>query len=300
MIDPKTEGVEVLQRSSTLTIDPGYISVPQAIEFPTENGLSAHALFYAPVNQDFKASRGEKPPLIVISHGGPTGATDAMFSLGIQYWTSRGFGVVDVNYGGSTGYGRAYRQRLNGQWGVVDVQDCINAARYLVAQKKADGDRVIVRGGSAGGYTTLVALTMHQFFKAGASYFGIADLEPFVVDTHKFESRYLDSLIGPYPEAKELYRQRSPIHYVDHISCPVILFQGLEDKVVPPSQAEIMVRALEAKKLPYAYIAYQGEQHGFRKAENIQRSAEAELYFYARVFGFELGEPVEPVEIKNL
>jgi len=300
MVNPKSGQVDVIQRSSTLEIDPGYISIPRSIEFPTENGLTAHALFYPPANRDYKAPRGEKPPLIVISHGGPTGSTDALFSLGIQYWTSRGFGVVDVNYGGSTGYGRAYRQRLNGQWGVVDVQDCINATCFLIAQGEADGQRVIVRGGSAGGYTTLVALTMHRFFVAGASHFGIADLESFAVDTHKFESRYLDSLIGPYPEAKDLYRQRSPIHYVDQISCPVILFQGLEDRVVPPSQAEIMVRALEAKKLPYAYLAFEGEQHGFRKAENIQRCAEAELYFYSRVFGFELGESVEPVEIKNL
>jgi dipeptidyl aminopeptidase/acylaminoacyl peptidase len=300
MVDPKSDQVEVIQHSSTLVIDPDYVSIPRPIEFPTENNLTAHALFYPPTNRDFKAPRAEKPPLIVISHGGPTGSTDALFSLGTQYWTSRGFGVVDVNYGGSTGYGRAYRQRLNGQWGVVDVQDCINAARFLIAQGEVDGKRVIVRGGSAGGYTTLVALTMHRFFVAGASYFGIADLEPFAVDTHKFESRYLDSLIGPYPEARELYRQRSPIHYVDQISCPVILFQGLEDKVVPPSQAEIMVRALEAKKLPYAYLAFEGEQHGFRKAENIQRCAEAELYFYSRVFGFDLGEPVEPVDIKNL
>jgi dipeptidyl aminopeptidase/acylaminoacyl peptidase len=299
-IEPDSGKLEVLKTSSTLTIDPGYISTPRPIEYPTENGLNAYALFYPPTNQDFTSPPGEKPPLIVISHGGPTGATDAVFSLGIQYWTSRGFGVVDVNYGGSTGYGRAYRQRLNGQWGVVDVQDCIHAARYLIAQGEADENRVVVRGGSAGGYTTLVALTMHRFFKAGASYFGIADLEPFAVDTHKFESRYLDSLIGPYPEAKQLYRQRSPIHYVDQIACPVILFQGLDDKVVPPSQADIMVRALEAKHLPYAYLPFEGEQHGFRKAENIQRCAEAELYFYSRVFGFDLGEPVDPVEIKNL
>ena len=299
-IDPRSAEVEILQRSTTLVIDPGYISMPRPIEFPTDNGLTAHALFYPPANQDYKAPPGEKPPLIVISHGGPTGATVALFSLETQYWTSRGFSVVDVNYGGSTGYGRAYRQRLNGQWGVVDVHDCINAARYLIAQKEADGKRVIVRGGSAGGYTTLAALTMERFFKAGASYYGIADLEPFAVDTHKFESRYLDSLIGPYPEAIELYRQRSPIHYINQISCPVILFQGLEDKIVPPSQAEIMVQALKAKKLPYAYIAFEGEQHGFRKAENIQRSAEAELYFYSRIFGFELGEPVDPVDIKNM
>jgi dipeptidyl aminopeptidase/acylaminoacyl peptidase len=298
-VDSKLGAVEVLQRSSTVRIDPGYVSIPRQIEFPTENGLTAYALFYPPTNQDYAAPPGEKPPLIVISHGGPTGATDAVFSLSKQYWTSRGFGVVDVNYGGSTGYGRAYRQRLNGHWGVVDVQDCINAARFLIDQGEADERRVIVRGGSAGGYTTLVALTMHRFFKAGASYYGIADLEPFVADTHKFESRYLDSLIGPYPEAKALYRQRSPINYVEQIACPMILFQGLEDRVVPPSQAEIMVQGLEAKKLPYAYLAFEGEQHGFRKAENIQRSAEAELYFYAHVFGFELGEPVEPVDIRN-
>jgi dipeptidyl aminopeptidase/acylaminoacyl peptidase len=223
-----------------------------------------------------------------------------LFSLSIQYWTSRGFGVVDVNYGGSTGYGRAYRKRLNGNWGVVDVQDCINAAKYLVARSEVDGKRVAVRGGSAGGYTTLVGLTQYNFFTAGASYFGIADLEPFARDTHKFESRYLDRLVGPYPEAKELYRQRSPVHYADQIQCPMILFQGLEDKVVPPSQAEIMARALDAKRLPYAYIPFDGEQHGFRKAETIRRAAEAELYFYSKVFGFELAEPVEPVEIKNL
>lgn len=300
MVDPKSGNVEVVKMSSTLSIDPGYVSIPRPIEFPTENDLTAHALVYPPINRDFKAPSGEKPPLIVISHGGPTGATDALFSFGIQYWTSRGFCVVDVNYGGSTGYGRSYRQRLNGQWGVVDASDCINAARFLIAQGEADAHRVIIRGGSAGGYTTLVALTMYNFFAAGASYYGIADLEPFVVDTHKFESRYLDSLIGPYPEAKELYRRRSPINYIDQIACPMILFQGLEDMVVPPSQADIMVRALEAKKLPYAYMTFEGEQHGFRKAENIQRCAEAELYFYSRVFGFDLGESVEPVEIKNL
>jgi dipeptidyl aminopeptidase/acylaminoacyl peptidase len=299
-VEPYTGVVKVIRKSSSLTVDPGYISTPKPIEFPTENDLTAHALFYPPTNQDFAAPDGEKPPLLVISHGGPTAATSAAFSLSIQYWTSRGFGVVDVNYGGSTGYGRAYRERLNGTWGVVDVQDCINAAKYLIAQGLVDPKRVAVRGGSAGGYTTLVALTQYDFFSAGASYYGIADLEPFATDTHKFESRYLDRLIGPYPEAKELYQQRSPIHFVDQISCPMILLQGLEDKVVPPSQAEIMVRALEAKGLPYAYLPFEGEQHGFRKAETIQRAAEAEFYFYSKVFGFELAEAVEPVEIKNL
>ncbi|MFZ6027395.1 MAG: S9 family peptidase [Chloroflexota bacterium] len=299
-VDPGSGAATVIRKSASLEIEPGYVSLPQAIEFPTENGLTAHALFYPPANCDFAAPDGEKPPLLVISHGGPTAATAAVLSLSIQYWTSRGFGVVDVNYGGSTGYGRAYRERLNGNWGVVDVQDCINAARYLVAQGLADAKRVAVRGGSAGGYTTLVGLTMYDFFAAGASYYGIADLEPFAKDTHKFESRYLDRLIGPYPEALELYRQRSPIHYVEQIACPMILFQGLEDKVVPPSQAEIMVRALQAKGLPYAYVPFAGEQHGFRKAESIQRAAEAELYFYSKVFGFELAEAVTPLEIVNL
>jgi dipeptidyl aminopeptidase/acylaminoacyl peptidase len=296
-VDPVSGAAEIIQRSATLQIDPGYISIPRPIKFPTENGLSAYALFYPPLNQDFAAPAEELPPLIVISHGGPTGATVAALSLSIQFWTSRGFGVVDVNYGGSSGFGRAYRQRLNGQWGVVDVQDCINAAKYLIAQGFADPKRVAVRGGSAGGYTTLVGLTMYDFFAAGASHFGLADLVPFVKDTHKFESRYLDRLIGPYPEQAELYRQRSPVNYAHQINCPVILFQGLEDKVVPPSQAEIMVRALEARRIPHAYLAFEGEQHGFRKAETIERVAEAELYFYSRVFGFELAEPVKPVKI---
>ncbi len=291
--------VEVIRQSTSLALDPGYISIPQALDFPTEGGLRSHAWFYPPQNKDFSAPAGELPPLLVISHGGPTGASSALLSFGIQYWTSRGFAVVDVNYGGSSGYGRAYRQRLNGNWGVVDVQDCINAARDLIAQGLVDPRRVAVRGGSAGGYTTLVGLTQHNFFAAGASHYGLADLETFVNDTHKFESRYLERLIGPYPQAAELYRQRSPVHFADRIACPVILFQGLEDKVVPPAQAETMVAALQARGLPYAYIPFEGEQHGFRKAENIQRAAEAELYFYARVFGFEPAEALPPVEIAH-
>ncbi|HEU0169180.1 MAG TPA: S9 family peptidase, partial [Chloroflexota bacterium] len=216
------------------------------------------------------------------------------------FWTSRGFGVVDVNYGGSTGYGRAYRERLNGQWGVVDVQDCIAAAKWLAERGEADPNRLAIRGGSAGGYTTLCALVFSDVFRAGASYYGVADLETLETDTHKFESRYSHSLVGPYPERQDLYRERSPIHFADRLSCPVILFQGLEDKVVPPSQAETMAAALDAKGLPYAYLTFEGEQHGFRKAETVQRTLEAELYFYSRVFGFELAEPVEPVEIANL
>jgi len=299
-LDLASRQVEVLKRASELEVDPGYLSEPRAIEFPTENGQTAHAFYYPPRNRDYVAPEGERPPLLVISHGGPTSATSAVLSLSTQFWTSRGFGVLDVNYGGSTGYGREYRQRLNGQWGVVDVDDCANGARYLVERGEADPDRLAIRGGSAGGYTTLNALTFRDVFKAGASYYGISDLEAMAQDTHKFESRYLDSMIGPYPERQDLYRERSAIHYTDRLSAPMILFQGLEDKVVPPNQAEMMVDALRKKGLPVAYVPYEGEQHGFRKAENIKRSLDAELYFYSKIFGFELAEPIEPVEIENL
>jgi dipeptidyl aminopeptidase/acylaminoacyl peptidase len=235
-----------------------------------------------------------------MSHGGPTSMTSARFSLEIQFWTSRGFGVVDVNYGGSSGYGRPYRERLNGRWGIVDTEDCISAARFLAEHGDVDGHRLAIRGGSAGGYTTLCALVFHDDFAAGASYYGVADCEALATDTHKFESRYLDGLIGPYPSAKDVYYARSPIHFVDRLSCPVILFQGLEDRVVPPSQAERMLSALRAKGLPVAYLAFDGEQHGFRKAETIQRALEAELYFYSRVFRFPISEEIEPVPIENL
>ena len=299
-LDLATRRLEVLRRSSEITIDAGYLSIPQEIEFPTEHGLTAHALFYAPQNRDHVAPSGERPPLLVIIHGGPTAATSSALSLGIQYWTSRGIAVLDVNYGGSTGYGRAYRQRLDGQWGVVDVDDCVNGARYLVERGAVDGNRLAIRGGSAGGYTTLSALTFRDVFKAGASYFGISDLEALAKDTHKFESRYLDRMVGPYPERRDLYRERSPIHFTHRLSCPMILFQGLEDKVVPPDQAETMFEAVRAKGLPVAYLPFEGEQHGFRRAENIKRALDAELYFYSRVFGFELADPVEPVPIENL
>ncbi|MCK5556973.1 MAG: S9 family peptidase [Candidatus Hydrogenedentes bacterium] len=299
-LDLATHELEVLRRSSEVGIDPGYLSKPHAIRFPTEQGLTAHGFFYAPKNLDYVAPSEEQPPLIVISHGGPTAATSGTLNLMIQHWTSRGIAVLDVNYGGSTGYGRAYRERLNGQWGVVDVDDCVNGARYLVEQGKVDGGRLIIRGGSAGGYTTLCALTFRDVFKAGASYFGVSDLEALAKETHKFESRYLDQLIGPYPERRDLYRERSPLHFIEHLSCPVIFFQGLEDKVVLPNQAELMVEALRTKGLPVAYVPFEGEQHGFRRAENIKRALDGELYFYSRVFGFELADPVEPVVIENL
>lgn len=299
-IDLATRQLEVLRRSSELEIDTGYLSVPQAIAFPTENNLTAYAFFYPPNNQDYTAPTGEKPPLIVKSHGGPTASTSSAFNLKIQYWTSRGFAFVDVNYGGSTGYGRDYRQRLKDNWGIVDVDDCANAAKYLAEQGLVDGERLAIAGGSAGGYTTLAALTFRDIFKAGASYYGVSDLEVLAKDTHKFEARYLDGLIGPYPERKDLYEKRSPIHFTDQLSCPVIFFQGLEDKVVPPNQAEMMVEALKAKGLPVAYVAYEGEQHGFRRAENIKRTLDGEFYFYSRVFGFEPAEAIEPVAIDNL
>lgn len=286
-LDLATGKIETLRRSSSVEVNPEYLSTPRAIEFPTENGLTAHAFYYAPKNPEYQASESEKPPLMVISHGGPTSATSTTQNLSIQYWTSRGFGVLDVNYGGSTGYGRAYRERLNGQWGVVDVDDCANGARFLVEQGEADPNRLIIRGGSAGGYTTLAALTFRDVFKAGASYYGISDLEILERDCHKFESRYNHTLIGPYPAGVTLYRERSPIHFTERLSCPLILFQGLEDKVVPPNQAEMMFEAVRSKGIPVAYVPFEGEQHGFRKAENIKRALDAELYFYSRVFGFD-------------
>ena len=308
VVDPDDAGpasaaaaYDVIRRGRPAPIDPQYVSRPEALVFPTEGGLTAHANYYAPVNPDFSAPAGELPPLLVIVHGGPTSSHLAILDLDVQYWTSRGIAVVDVNYGGSTGYGRDYRERLKGEWGVVDTVDAINAARYLIARGDADPARVGVRGGSAGGYTTLNALTRHDFFTAGASLFGLADLESFATGgTHKFESQYLESLVGPYPELRDVYRERSPIHHVDDLDCPVILLQGLEDQIVPHVQADIIVEALRRKGLPFAYLPFEGEQHGFRKAENIIRAQEAELYFYGRVWGFEPADEIEPVEIENL
>jgi len=288
-LDFGSGAIETLRRSSDerfTQIDPGYVSVAQEVEFPTENGLTAYGFYYPPANRDYTAPAGEKPPLLVTAHGGPTGATSATFSLSTQYWTSRGFAVLDVNYGGSTGYGRAFRQRLNGQWGIVDIDDIVNGARYLADQGLVDGRRLSIKGGSAGGYTTLAALAFRNVFAVGASYYGISDLETLATDTHKFESRYLDSIVGPYPARRDIYVARSPIHFVDQIQCSMILFQGLEDKVVPPSQAVTIFDAVRAKGLPVAYVPYEGEGHGFRKAENIKHSLDAQLVFFGRVFGF--------------
>jgi dipeptidyl aminopeptidase/acylaminoacyl peptidase len=299
-LDPASGQFEVLRRASQHNIDEGYLSIAQPVEFPTTGGQTAHAFYYPPRNRDFAAPEGEHPPLLVKSHGGPTAMSSAALSLNIQFWTSRGIAVLDVNYGGSTGYGREYRRRLNGTWGITDVDDCSNGARHLAAEGLIDGARCVITGGSAGGYTTLAALTFRDTFKAGASHYGVSDLGALVRDTHKFEARYLDNLIGPYPERQDLYHARSPINFTDKLSCPVIFFQGLEDKVVPPNQAELMVEALRSKGLPVAYVAFEGEQHGFRRAENIKRALEGELYFYSRVFGFELADPVEPVPLENL
>jgi len=299
VIDLDTLSQEVVRVANASHVDSGYLSVPRPIEFPTEHGRTAHAMFYAPRNRDFAAPAGEKPPLIVHVHGGPTGSGGPTYPFEFQYWTSRGLAFVDVNYGGSAGYGRAYRERLNGQWGVVDVDDCVNAARHLVQQGLVDADRVSITGGSAGGFTTLLALTKRDFFATGASHYGIGDLELFVGDTHKFESHYCDTLIGPYPERADLYRERSAIRYADRLRRPVILFQGLEDRVVPPNQAETFIEACRRNGVPYAYVAYEGEQHGFRQAKNIRRTLEAELYFLSRVFGFEAADEIQPVEIVN-
>jgi dipeptidyl aminopeptidase/acylaminoacyl peptidase len=298
--DLETGEEVVIKQSTDLSIDDGYLSMGLPVTFPTENDLTAHGIFYAPKNQDYVGPAQEKPPLLVIIHGGPTGSTSSALDLRLQYWTSRGFAVLDVNYGGSTGYGRAYRERLKDKWGVVDVDDCVNGALYLVKEGLVDGDRLAIRGGSAGGYTTLSVLTFRDVFSVGASYYGVSDLEALATETHKFESRYLHSLIGPYPERRDLYRARSPIHHTEGLSCPIIFFQGLEDKVVPPNQAETMVEALRDKGIPVAYLAFEGEQHGFRRAEHMKRSLEAELYFYAQIMGFALVDSIEPVAIENL
>jgi len=291
---------EVVRTSSDEPVDPAYVPRPRAIEFPTGEGEVAYGFYYPPCNPEFEAPEGELPPLIVESHGGPTSHVTPALSREFLYWTSRGFGVVDVNYRGSSGYGRAYRNRLRGAWGEVDNEDCVKAATYLAGQGEADGKRLAIRGGSAGGYATLCALTFHDEFAAGASYFGVADAESLAGDTHKFESRYLDLLIGPYPEQAELYRARSPINHVDQLRVPVILFQGLEDMVVPPNQAEAMAAALERNGIPYAYLPFEGEQHGFRKAETNIRCLESELYFYGRIMGFEPAGDPAPVEISGL
>jgi dipeptidyl aminopeptidase/acylaminoacyl peptidase len=290
----------VIRPPRDLGLDAEQISLPESIRFPSAGGRTAYGLYYPPTNPGHEAPEGEKPPLLVDIHGGPTSAARSQFQLGVQFWTSRGFAVVDVNYGGSTGYGRAFRELLNGQWGVVDVEDCVAAARFLADRGDVDPDRMAIRGGSAGGFTTLAALAFHDTFAAGVSKYGVADLAVLAQETHKFESRYLDSLIGPWPEAEAVYRERSPLFHADQIQVPLLVLQGLEDEVVPPNQSELIVEALKANGVPVGYLAFEGEQHGFRKAETIIRANEAELSFYAQVFGFTPADAIEPVEVVGL
>jgi dipeptidyl aminopeptidase/acylaminoacyl peptidase len=297
---PRVKPLRPSRDLGELGIDPGYISVPEALDFPSAGGRTAHALYYPPTHPVCEPVEGELPPLLVQVHGGPTSAARSELSLEIQYLTSRGFAVVDLNYGGSTGYGRPYRELLNGKWGVVDVEDAIAVARHLAEEGRVDPERLCVSGGSAGGFTTLACLARPDTpFNAGGDHYGVADLVALTEDTHKFESRYLDRIVGPYPEAREVYRERSPIHHVDDFSRPLIVLQGLEDEIVPPDQATMIVEALKAKGVPVAYVPFEGEQHGFRQAANIRRALDSELSFYAQIFGFPLpeAEGIEPVEI---
>ncbi len=291
---------DTIKCSSDSPIDSGYLSQPQTITYPTSNNDEAYGLFYPPCNRDFAVPNGERPPLIVMAHGGPTACSEATFNLKVQYWTSRGFAVFEVNYRGSTGYGRTYRDKLKPWWGIRDVDDAVYGVKYLAEQGLVDADKVAIRGGSAGGYTVLCALTFHNTFKAGTSLYGIGDLNTLLSDTHKFESRYLDSLIGPYPEYADRYKERSPINYAEQLSCPTLFLQGLDDKVVPPNQAETMVNALRTQNTPVAYLAFEGEGHGFRQAATLQRSLEAELSFYCQIFGFEPADDIEPLTVDNL
>jgi len=299
-IDLSNNELEVLAQSIAELPALAYLSVPQSLSFPSNNGRTAHAFFYPPHNVDVQAPEGTLPPVIVISHGGPTSMASNTLKLATQYWTSRGIGVLDVNYGGSSGFGREYRDALKGLWGIVDVEDCIAGARYLVERGLADAERLIIRGGSAGGFTTLCALTFHDVFKVGASYYGVSDLKGLDLDSHKFEARYTDYLIASQPQAEVLYRERSPIHHTDKLSRPMIFLQGLDDKVVPPQQSELMVDALKARGVPVAYVPLAGEGHGFRKAENIIRTLDAELYFYQRVLKLVAPAGEAPVHIDNL
>ena len=299
-LDLDTRDIAMLRRTSRVPLQEAYLSRPQQIAFPTEDGLLAHGFYYTPSSPDCRGPADARPPLLVMVHGGPTAATTGTLNLSIQYWTSRGFAVLDVNYRGSTGYGRAYRSLLEGAWGIVDVEDCANGARYLVESDEVDGNRLLIRGGSAGGYTTLRTLTSGTAFAAGASYYGVSDLEALARETHKFESHYLDTLIGPYPEQRDVYIDRSPVHNADEIACPVIFLQGEEDRVVPPPQAEVMVEAVRRKGLSAPYLLFPGEQHGFRRALTIKCALRAELSFYAKVLDLELPDPLTSEDLEEI
>ena len=300
-LDPETLApIGILRHAAPTAPDPSTIALAEPIAFPTTDGATSHALSYRPTNPAVAGTLGERPPLVVLSHGGPTANASSALDLEIQLLTSRGIAVVDVDYRGSTGYGRAYRQALEGRWGIVDVDDCVAAARFLVERGDVDGDRLAIAGGSAGGYTTLAALAFRDVFAAGISAYGIGDLETLARDTHKFESRYMDRLVGPYPAMADRYRRRSPIHALDHVSCPVLVLQGLDDRVVPPSQAEAMIAALSANGIPHAYLAFEGEGHGFRGADAIRRATEARIAFLGRVLGFEPADALEPLDVPGV
>jgi len=299
-VDVATGASERVREARPLDIDPRCLSVPRFVELPTTGGASAFGFYYPPTNPDVMPPAGELPPLVVVSHGGPTSNTSRRLDLEIQAFTSRGLAVVDVDHGGSTGYGRAYRRRLDGSWGIVDLEDCTAAATWLAAQGLVDPARLAIRGGSAGGYTTLCAVTFRDVFAAGASYYGVGDLQALARDTHKFESRYLDRIVAPLPDGVATYRERSPIHFVDRIRTPLLVLQGTEDKVVPRAQADELVEALLRNGVPHAYLLFEGEGHGFRRAESRRRSLEAELSFYAQVLGFGLADPIDPIEVVGL
>ena len=295
-------GRNAVRTARELGLGAGLLIEPEAITFPAggDGSAVAHALYYAPANPACAGPVGDRPPLLVTAHGGPTAAARRQLQLGVVFWTSRGIAVVDVDYRGSTGYGRSYRQALDGAWGVADVEDCVAAARFLADRGDVDPQRLMIRGGSAGGFTVLAALALHDTFAAGASRYGIADLEALAADTHKFESRYLDRLVGPYPEARDVYLARSPIHHLDGFDAPMIVLQGDEDEIVPPAQAEMIVEALKAKGVPVAYLLFEGEQHGFRSADNIVAALEAELAFFGRVLGFTPADRLPELEISGL
>jgi dipeptidyl aminopeptidase/acylaminoacyl peptidase len=299
-IDVESGSAEVLHRAGPALLASSSISIAVPLQFPSAQGRTAHAFYYAPTNPAFRPPPATLPPLIALVHGGPTAQASPAYAPRIQFWTSRGFAVVDVNYGGSSGYGRAYRQKLNGNWGVVDVEDVIAAARYLITTGRADPARTAISGGSAGGYTVLVALSTSDTFRAGADYYGVSDMTALARDTHKFESRYLDSLIGPLPQAQSVYAARSPLNHLDGFKVPLIVLQGAEDPIVPPNQSELIVDALRARNVPVAYLLFPGESHGFRKPENVIRSLQAELSFYGQIFGFTPADHLPPLTIDNL
>jgi dipeptidyl aminopeptidase/acylaminoacyl peptidase len=299
-IDVESGSVETVHSAGAALLAAASISVAEPIEFPSSHGRLAHAFYYPPRNPAYTAPADTRPPLLTLVHGGPTARASPAYSARIQFWTSRGFAVADVDYGGSCGYGRSYRQELNGNWGVVDVEDVIAAARFLGLAGRVDPAHIAISGGSAGGYTVLVALSTSDVFRAGADYYGVSDMTALARDTHKFESRYLDSLIGPLPQSQSVYESRSPLNHLDGFKVPLIIFQGADDPIVPPNQSALIVAALRGRGVPLAYLLYAGESHGFRKPENIIRSLQAELSFYGQVFGFKPADMLPPLTIEHL